>query len=246
MVEENRKIISDENELQKIFEGKKERYEYKDKSLMSKMGFHDDDLKTSTHDDMFVKIIDPLVINKISKLINLEIEFSFIDDKNKPIYMRKSKKEKRMWSDIKPDKLECMKWYIKPEFPVVTDTGFLIGFVDVLSIHSYYYFYDIKDSIWEGIRRIALVIEIKSKIDSIGELLRQINTYKQYMYNTLHPVLSRCYRDGYLIIDRKFENEYFDIYYVVISNNTTETQKRALSVNGTYLLDMKELEELNE
>lgn len=86
---------------------------------------------------------------------------------------------------------------IKLEVPVVTTSGYLIGFRDcVVELREYSTLWnrdgfslyckinnDFKKYFkWYGDTYMSLVnIEIKTRIDSIGELIRQINTYRQYV-----------------------------------------------------------------
>lgn len=197
MVSES-KIISDEKELEKVFERKSaERYGHRDRTLLAKMGFQDDDLKTKRHDEMFCKLLDPIVMNRI-----LENLFG------KEIVMK-------------------IEWDINPEFPIITETGYLVGFIDIMS----------KFKTTSG-QYISLMIEIKTSINNIGELLRQINLYKLYWYDSVNPVIGKRYYNGRLVLDREYNGKFL---LIVVSENINEEQKKILKINSTYLVDFKDV-----
>lgn len=83
----------------------------------------------------------------------------------------------RSISNIELNNLEIE--YVKLEHPVISKTNyssakFIVGYIDVLISFLYN---NGENSYKKG---GVLAIEIKTKIESFGDTLRQINTYKQY------------------------------------------------------------------
>lgn len=93
------------------------------------------------------------------------------------------------------------KWTLVPEYPVNPSGKFIIGFIDLLAYTER----------WTADK---LCIEIKTRIDSVGALMRQMNTYREYMPGS-------C--------------------FVVVAPNTTEAQKKVLTLSGICLIDINEL-----
>lgn len=87
-------------------------------------------------------------------------------------------------SNIDKDDIKILK--IELEKPVIK-TGYnsktIVGYIDIF----------VEFKIKNNIKQIA--IELKPKIFSLGELIRQINTYKTYCYKYIYAVL--CYEDNY-------------------------------------------------
>ena len=150
---------------------------------LEKMGFKDNELFEQEHDNMLCDLMNDDIMLKI-------------------LYMSQPQLPKLDYEYIKSlFKVEC----IKPEYPVKSHNEYIIGYIDILTEFSF----DHKK--FEN-RRIRLVIEIKTKIESIGALIRQINTYKEYLKA---------------------------VSYTVIAPNTTEKQKDILLKSGIVLLDIK-------
>lgn len=93
------------------------------------------------------------------------------------------------------------KWTLVPEYPVNPSGKFIIGFIDLMAYTER----------WTADK---LCIEIKTRIDSVGALMRQMNTYREYMPGS-------C--------------------FVVVAPNTTEAQKKILLLSGICLIDLNEL-----
>ena len=175
--------ISNENELKNMFSnkgGNKEK-DLKANTMLEKMGFKDNELFEQEHDNMLCSLMDESVIIKIFSLT------SKIPEEN----------IKKTTLDIK----------IKPEFPIKTYNGYIIGYADLLAE------FRLKDKEKIDVKFI-LCIEIKTKIESIGALLRQINTYKEYL---------NC------------------IFYIVIAPNVNNNQRNVLKMSGIHLIDIKDI-----
>ena len=250
------------------------RFEYKDKSLLAKMGFQDNDTKTPEHDKMIDILMDDKVLSKIANKIMIEKEFKY-KDKSRTEYI------------IKFDSND--KWIKQEEYVVKGYNNYVVGYIDLIakgskifecytdySICPYFREYDfmeksaikqcndnncsedikksckindftgfcsknegyrcksqhnintyycnlknVKDcseyeNICKNIKKldIELIIEVKTKIDSIGELIRQINTYRTI-------INEGC--------------------FVVVSPNITDIQRKRLGESDIYLIDVKEL-----
>lgn len=122
-------------------------------TLQGKMGFQDDDLKTPQHDKIML----------------------WVQEHASPIIWAATEKKllPTQISDIEVSKVE---W----EVPVSTENGYTIGFVDMI-IYGKWPFprteAELADN-WSPTEGISLVIEVKTAIPNVGELLRQLNLYR--------------------------------------------------------------------
>lgn len=271
------------------------RFEYKDKSLLAKMGFQDGQLKTPEHDKMIDILMDDAVLSKIAnKVMNIEkkdFEFNSND-----------------------------RWTKKEEYVIKSHNGYIIGYIDLLSTikktikyyeengnceykeyycdNPYLYCSGCSDDIkkvckvsnysgkcnnksvigsrchkYEDIKickftnpneclhykntrlekycNIAMFIEAKPVIDSIGELIRQINTYREsigtiineYNYYSQNAHKNDYFKNEYekrnMCVNDSFRNS--SLCFVVVTPNTDDRQRKRLKESNIKLIDMKEL-----
>ncbi|RLI76076.1 hypothetical protein DRO97_01765 [Archaeoglobales archaeon] len=114
------------------------------------------------------------------------------------IVLSKSYKEayNELRTTIKNIKDEDFIDKVELEVPVTTSKGYLIGFIDckitlkpeicLWNKDGFKLFYPLKKEVISANikpKQAIIYIEVKTKIDSVGELLRQINTYRRYTNN---------------------------------------------------------------
>jgi len=134
----------------------------KAKTQIERMGFKDNDLKTSKHD-------------KIMFWLDNYIRTDFIK------VLKETRYPKFMKYYHKP---EINIGHIKWEKPIKTESGYNIGFIDLyLGINLTYYKlkvnkYTRKKTYENDSDYHDYYFEVKSKLPSIGELIRQVNFYK--------------------------------------------------------------------
>jgi len=133
----------------------------KAKTHLEKMGFKDPDRQETSH-----KVIQEWVYKNIDKVIA----------------------ETVMAKNTKPYKIIQNKW----EHEIIHVSGnykALIGFIDLLAvIDGTFWFKDLND--YENMNR-KVFIEVKSKIPDLGELFRQMNSYRAYENrDTLYVIVS--------------------------------------------------------
>ena len=63
------------------------------------------------------------------------------------------------------------------ERPVTKQGGYIVGYIDIMLIGD---IFAENQKYGEYYEKKVLAIEVKTKIQSIGEILRQINTYREY------------------------------------------------------------------
>lgn len=202
--------------------------EPKNKNFLEKIGFGDEDLRTSKHDEIMLWLLDrknlmrvleeafPVDYSKcqVSKSCFFESgpeECSFrvadyscdftclqisrfggeeIDREevvSKDFEALRTKASKENWKQIIYNNRYNIIESVKLEVPVKSG-NYLIGFADCKVVLSdVYVFKGEKFSLFAkptnapfNIPSYILWIEVKTKIDSIGALLRQINTYREY------------------------------------------------------------------
>jgi len=87
-------------------------------------------------------------------------------------------------SDIDKNDIKILKIELeKPVFKTCYNSKTIVGYIDV------FVQFEIKDSF------VQIAIELKPKIYSLGELIRQVKTYETYCYKYIYAVL--CYEDNY-------------------------------------------------
>jgi len=185
--------VSNEDELKSIFSnrsGNKEK-DLKANTMLEKMGFRDNELFEQEHDNMLYSLMNKDIVIKFLQMVGFS--------------------DKDGWTKEKI--IEKVDIYFKPEFPVTTYNNYIVGYIDLLCVCK-------RDSGGSNPHYTIFAIEIKTKIESIGALLRQINTYRNYLKG-----------DKYL---RNY-------YYIVIMPDPTENQKNILNMSGIFLLDIKDV-----
>lgn len=137
----------------------------KAQTYQQKLGFFDEDLKKPKHDEIMYwldsnveNIMKDLMFKKICTSINRLPTSQIIDTK------------------YKIDKV----W----EMPVISKNGynkFIIGYIDFyFSFSIPYRSKNLYDEFVENDYILGSCFEVKSEIKSAGELIRQINTYREY------------------------------------------------------------------
>lgn len=212
MVKSEENVISNENELKNIVQ-RKDRNNY----------YEDDDLKTPGHDKIVGKLINDGMLSKIANIV-----FD-LESKNKAIKEIFNKND---------------KWTKKEEFPIKVGYNFkyidlCATLKKYICIESCFYICTIdnhcennnvnkkcthennfKDCPFYKITKyddyvtIKINIEVKTIILSIGELIRQINVYREF-------------NDG---------------LYLVITPNVTNELRNRLNNSKIYLIDTKQLD----
>ena len=144
-------------------------------TYIEKLGFKDKDIRSNIHDKLVLSLFD---MNKLYSLLNLNgicivQDYYEVKEDN---YEITSRKRVRI-EEIKG----CLK--IISEHPIKSNYGQVLGFIDIKIMinRAGCYFHKITN---ENPLRIEsrnieeLVIEIKSKITTFGEILREINFYR--------------------------------------------------------------------
>ena len=156
----------------------------KARTIQQRLGFMDNDLKTSKHDEIMLWL-DTVVQKHLGELIGFEQEWKLRD-----FYVTEKGKEFRgedkefYFNDIqlpKKPELEVTKciW----EYPITTGKdSYIVGFadmkVDFMDTILNYNADDRKFSIFKN--EYSVFFEAKSSILSLGELIRQIRMYQTY------------------------------------------------------------------
>jgi len=127
----------------------------KAKTQIERMGFKDNDLKTSKHDEIMFWLDNYIKTEFLKKLEDSDLLKKYIGLKPKIVI------EQNIW-----------------EKPILSKTKYNIGFID-LYLEIRIEFYKKKKDIYEqDANWYDYYFEVKSKLPSIGELLRQVNFYK--------------------------------------------------------------------
>jgi len=147
----------------------------KAKTLQEKLGFIDDDIKNPKHDDLVCWI------DENAESIIHSFHWPSIEDQ-----LERLRDTGRYSFDIKlkdlperpPISIHAKKW----ELPIIKQqykTETIVGFVDICieCLYPELYF---TDKFWYRNEIVKIYFEAKTEIRSLGELLRQINTYKTY------------------------------------------------------------------
>ena len=161
--------------------GEKNRY-----SSVEKLWKLDDEtLKTPTHDEMVLYLLDEENLKKSIKTIN-----KFLNKKKE--FIIQLKESDKSLSDI----LKKLKLKIDSEVPIMTERNFLVGYFDiVITLFDNPYSYENEgrfrvdysqklDVFHRYFRKERfpnkLFIEVKPYINSFGATLRQLRTYQEY------------------------------------------------------------------
>jgi hypothetical protein len=160
-------------------------------TISQRFGFLDGDLKTSKHDEI-MEWLDNNMVSIITKLIN----FCPIWTGNQRVVMQKLPfgQDKKLldfnvsaneWGKLPLRALKVKKFW---EFPIKSKE-YIIGFVDMKVEYGISWLdYDGGEDnlLFDKIKvnspslNHSLLFEVKTSVPSIGELLRQINMYREY------------------------------------------------------------------
>ena len=142
-------------------------------TLIEKMGFKDKDIKESTHDEICLFLADKLSLSGFLTRHNIIL----INSKNSG-HNRKAT----------PDEF-INNVNIEFEKAIITERGYNIGFLDILiTLPDYNYEYRFVEETSKNkinptpIRKI--VIEVKSKMPSFGEIVREVNFYRCHFHKS--------------------------------------------------------------
>jgi len=182
----------------------------KAKTLVERFGFKDEDLTTAEHDEMLVWCLQKENIEKMLReleIIQITHPLSFSGCYRKdsidrdtlkcspecPFFTEATEIEKKRasLSELRKKILSTPKpeilFSIQAEYPILGYNGFNIGFVDVMVkikkqdwikapvTNHCYFFVESYEKKYDKV-----FIEIKPKVKSIGELIRQINLYRSH------------------------------------------------------------------
>ena len=156
----------------------------KARTIQQSLGFMDNDLKTSKHDEIMLWL-DNVVQKHLGELIGFEQEWKLEDfyviekgkelrDENKEFYFKDIQLPKKPELEVK----KCT-W----EYPITTGKdSYILGFadmkVDFMNTILNYNADDREISIFKD--KHSVFFEAKSSISSLGELIRQIRMYQTY------------------------------------------------------------------
>ena len=169
---------------------------------------HDSQLKTPKHDEMMKLLFNKKIINiieKHSQINDLILRLSF--DKN-------------------TKKIKLIKTEINLEVPLKTSRGFIVGIID--AVIAFYYEITYYDTFSETIttkNEIACCgIEIKPTINSIGEVMRQLKIYSDYLNI----------------------NHYYNKKAKIILFTNDESEREIFESQGIGYISLNQLGDLNE
>ena len=132
----------------------------KAQTLQERFGFQDDDLKLTTHDDIMYWVhanIDTIVTELFGEWAQKQWDASGRDG-------------------IMPAlKVTGIDW----EYPISTKTGFTVGFADML-VWAPLWGYVTSPRVRHMFQVLYVYFEIKTKLPTAGELLRQIRLYQSH------------------------------------------------------------------
>jgi len=182
----------------------------KAKTIQQRFGFADTDLRTPKHDEIMLWL-DQNIVSVIKELGFTKIKKSTVEWARKEGCPESLIREAL---DSTAKSINDMTW----EFPIKSrKSDFIIGFIDLRilfgrpSLH-----------LWEkrgwalGSERECLYFEVKSKIESLGEVIRQIRMYQEYTNG------------------RHIHYDMWPGYYVIVCPD--DTFKDALRSQGIYFV----------
>ena len=172
----------------------------KARTIQQRFGFMDDDLKSASHDDIMIWL-DCAIDDMLAQLVGYDDvwglnEFEFIyQDNNYPKWGSREKpfpdKQKVFNSLFLPDKPPLVVTHKVWEQPISTETQragqskYVVGFADMLITYKpAQLIYDLDSeelTIFNSYYEKRVFFEVKSFIPSLGELIRQIRMYQQYV-----------------------------------------------------------------
>lgn len=151
--------------------------EMRNTTLQQRLGFQDEDLKKPQHDGIVIWCTE-----NMEKILHSVVEQQIVMGKMKEHwgYMGNSREASEHCKLKRPLEIEVSD--ILVEKPILNGT-YIVGFSD---IRVNYYIKilsktgDDNNNATLGKMPESLIIEVKTKIPSVGELLRQIEMYQQY------------------------------------------------------------------
>lgn len=118
------------------------------------------------------------------------------------------------------------KWILDAEYICKDDKCAPRGRIDIMTYNEY--------------MGIVLFIDFKTNIPSIQEVLGKMKEYKALRDSRIEKIDARW--SGYV---HKEITDYMDAYYIVISQNVTEMQKEYFEMGGIYLIDIKDIMDID-
>lgn len=162
--------------------------------------------RTPKHDAMTLWLMDP---ENLEKIIPSPKERTF---HNIPI-----EEEYGIRHTFKEITGKLTRQEILTEVPLKSSNQYIGGYIDILVNQKY----ELQRTDWEGLPLIPVshIIEIKPKINSFGEVVRQINKYKEFVhmrqtnYNGYSPRLNKrisADNDHYYLftMDDRFDKQF--------------------------------------
>jgi hypothetical protein len=175
-------------------------------TLQQKLGFRDADLTTPKHDEMMLWLHENMVTFLVDHGLwtpQRATQKSFERQKRRGM---ENWREEPAWDSVSfldmppaPSPKEQIK--ILWEYPITSGRNkYMIGFIDMLvsAWGDYSYLYNEYEKTWSihGKSTKHFFIEIKTKIPSLGELVRQIRTYQTHV-NGSHNWIVVCPDDRF-------------------------------------------------
>lgn len=160
-------------------------------TLQQKLGFRDGDLKTPKHDEMMLWLDANMARFLLDNDLWTPQKASLAEFERQQWQAQRDWRLKNFWIDAQlsdmadiPEAREQIK--ITWEYPITSGKSkYMIGFIDMLvqAWGNYEYHYSERDEEWSVFSnwQLTFCIEIKTKIPSMGELVRQIRTYQTHI-----------------------------------------------------------------
>lgn len=183
------------------------------KTMQEKLGFVDEDLKKPLHDDI-IFWVESNASKIITSLLKIEKNWSksdldsysiekYVTPKIQNGYITKEEVNKKFNQFISTEKeftinIEKSVW----EYPIVQQNSygankFIVGYVDLfLTANKLVIESDENINFKSSIRKRDFYVEAKTEIKSLGELMRQLRTYKTYL-DRYDKILIVCPDDKY-------------------------------------------------
>lgn len=152
-------------------------------TMLSRMGFQERDLKNATHDELCIWLAQDEIQKKVFRKYIYNIKENVYDaiESEYQFYVKKAKEMNRTLKPIEEireklrENIEDILITHSPgdwEYVVQTERGFYLGFIDLHRRHKFYI---------NNIHRTTIdcFFEVKISNQPIGEILRQLNIYRQ-------------------------------------------------------------------
>lgn len=157
-------------------------------TLLQRMGFQDPDLRSEEHDRIVMSLVDPLRFARAARDMLDEIFAEKVRDLLAHVETCPSRTPKpgsdcscRTFSDHDVERIQTAETSAedfrvvsaRTEFPLKNRKGFLVGFADLLvEIQGH--------SLLKGWgTHLQVLVEVKSRITGFGEVMRQLNLYRE-------------------------------------------------------------------